>query len=341
MIIGFATFDTKIKRLFDYETPISKPQEIPVQNINPYLIDYENIIVTSKSKPLSNVPEIVFGNMANDGGHLILLDDEKADFIANEPNAEKFIYSFIGSNEFINNAKRWCLWLKDASPSEIRSMPLVFERLEKVKKHRLESSRKATNKLAEFPYLFGEIRQPDNDYLLIPRVSSENRFYIPIGFFGNDIIANDRVAIIPNANLYLFGVLTSVMHNAWMRQVCGRLEGCYNYSNTLVYNNFPFPNEPSETQIERVEQTAQAILDAREKYPDSTLADLYDPLSMPKDLVDAHRANDKAVDACYGRRKFKNEIERLEFLFDLYRQYTNPMAIVEEVETKRSKRKKK
>jgi hypothetical protein len=338
VIIGFALFDAKQKSLFDYQTPKAEAHKIACKNISPYLIDSADLVVTSRTKPLSDVQEIVFGNMANDGGHLILSDEEKNQLLLLEPNTKKFLKKFVGSVEFINNKTRWCLWLKDALPSELRLMPEVMKRIELVKEHRLESNREATNKLADYPYLFGEIRQPMGNYLLIPRVSSVSRYYVPIGFLTSDVIANDRVTILPDATLYHFGILTSSMHNSWMRQVCGRLKSDYNYSNNLVYNNFPFPKEPTGKQRERVEHTAQGILDARLNFPGATLADLYDPLTMPKELLDAHRANDEAVDACYGKQRFKNELERLEFLFDLYRKYTVPLAVIEEKETRKAKR---
>lgn len=332
VIIGFATFDIKDKRLFDYETPTSKPQEIPVKNINPYLIDYDDLIISRRQNPISDIPEMNFGNMPLDGGNLIISTfEEKQELLEKYPNLLKYIKCFTGANEFLNKSERWCLWFVDIQPSEIRAMPdEIKDRIEAVKTFRENSKAPSTRKFAETPYLFRDRNLPDK-YLLIPSVSSERRFYIPIGFLSNDYVTSNLCLIVPDATLYHFGVLTSLMHNTWMRQVCGRLKSDYRYSKNVVYNNFPFPNEPSETQIERVEQTAQAILDARRQYPDSTLADLYDPLSMPKNLVDA----------CYGRRKFNNEIERLEFLFDLYRQYTNPMAIVEEIETKKSKRNKR
>jgi hypothetical protein len=340
VIIGFALFDTKQKRLFDYDTPKSESHEIEAKNINPYLVDAPDLVVSSRSNPLSDVPEIVFGNMPNDGGFLLFSDEEKREFISKEPKAEKFIKPFLGAYEFINNKERFCLWLKDVSPVEWRGLFEVTKRVEKVKESRASSSRENTRKLAEIPYLFGEIRQPKTDYILVPGVSSENRRYVPIGYLSKEIIASNLVMFVPNATLYHFGVLTSTMHNAWMRQVCGRLKSDYRYSNNLVYNNFPFPKSPTEKQIEKVTRTAQSILDARLKFPGATLADLYDPLTMPKELLDAHRANDEAVDACYGKTRFANELERLEFLFDLYRKYTEPLAVIEETETRKSKRKK-
>jgi type II restriction/modification system DNA methylase subunit YeeA len=339
VIIGFALFDIKQKRLFDYQTPKSESHVINVKNINPYLIDSADTVVTTRRKPLCDVPELIYGNKPVDGGNLFLNGEkERLEFLAREPKAEKFVRRIYGSEEFINGIDRFCLWLKDGLPSEWRTLPAVMERVQAVRDFRLKSTKPATIKLADAPYLFAEIRQPNNDFLIVPRVSSENRRYIPIGFFPKEICVNDLVSIVPDATLYHFGVLTSTMHNAWMRQVCGRLKSDYRYSNNLVYNNFPFPKSPTEKQIERVERTAQSILDTRLKFPGATLADLYDPLTMPKELLDAHRANDEPVDACYGKQRFKNELERLEFLFDLYRQYTEPLRVLEEQQTRKIKR---
>ncbi|HEX8142007.1 MAG TPA: DNA methyltransferase [Pyrinomonadaceae bacterium] len=340
VIIGFAAFDIGRKYLFDYQTPVSEPHEIETKNINPYLIDATDLVIQSRRETLCDVPEIIFGNMPNDGGHLLLSNEEKTELLLSQPNAEKFIKPFIGAQEFINGENRWCLWLKDALPNELRAMPEILKRVDKVKAHRLASSRETTRRLANHPTLFGEIRQPESNYILIPSVSSERRRYIPIGFMPPTVIASNLCLIIPSATLYHFGVLTSQMHMAWMRQVCGRLESRYRYSNNLVYNNFPFPSEPNAKQTERVERAAQAILDARARFPEATLADLYDPNTMPKELLDAHRANDEAVDACYGSRRFKSDLERLEFLFDLYRQYTDPLTQLAEKETRRARRRR-
>jgi hypothetical protein len=337
VIIGFAQFDASKKRLFDYETPTSEPHEIQVKNINPYLIDATNLVIQSRRSALCDIPEIIFGSMPNDGGHLLLTDEEKIDFLANEPKAEKWIRPFIGAQEFINGITRWCLWLKNISPTELRAMPEVLRRVEQVKAHRSASSRETTRRLAEYPSLFGEDRQPQSDYVLIPSVSSERRKYIPIGFIPKEFIASNLCLVIPYATLYHFGILTSQIHNAWMRQVCGRLESRYRYSNNLVYNNFPFPKDPTDKQREKVERAAQAVLDARAQFPEATLADLYDPDAMPPELLRAHRELDNAVEACYGR-KFKTDLERLEFLFDLYRQYTDPLMQLAEKEIRRAKR---
>lgn len=325
VIIGFSTFDTETKFLFDYETPTAEPMRIAAQNINPYLVDTDDIVVLSHNQTLCDVPQISFGSMPNDGGHLLLEDAERKELVKKEPKANKYVRPFLGSQEFINGEIRWCLWLKDVSPADLRAMPEVMKRVELVKKHRLSSKRDATRKLASTPFLFGEIRQPKSNYLLIPGVSSERRVYIPIGFFTKDTIASNLVNTVANASLYHFGVITSTMHMAWMRQVCGRLEGRYRYSNNIVYNNFPWPENPTAAHRRKVEAAAQHVLDVRAKFPDSTLADLYDPDAMPKALLAAHKTLDAAVDTCYRTKAFRSELERLEFLFGLYRKYTEPL----------------
>jgi hypothetical protein len=325
VIIGFATFDSPVKRLYDYETPTSEPMEILAQNINPYLIDADDIVITSRNRPLQNVPEMVYGNKPVDGGNLFMTDAEKSEFLNKEPRAEKYVRRILGSQEFINGENRWCLWLKDATPGEIRTMPEIMRRVEAVRKFRMQSKKAVTVRQAEIPSLFAEIRQTGSDYLLVPRVSSEQRRYIPIGFLTREVIVNDLVSIVPNATHYHFGVLTSAMHMAWMRQVCGRLKSDYRYSNNLVYNNFPWPETPTLDRQERVAKAARQVLDVRAEFPGATLADLYDPDAMPKQLLDAHRALDAAVDLCYRPAAFKTELERLKFLFDLYRKYTEPL----------------
>ncbi len=293
VIIGFSTFDRNKKIIFD-----SNLKNI-VKSINPYLVEGMNIFLESPRKPLCQVPEMVFGSMPNDGGHLLLNKEEKEDLLKREPSSKKFIKRLYGAVEFINNKSRYCLWLINASPSDLRNMPSVMARISKVKEKRLASKRKATRKLADYPHLFGEIRQPKTDYLLVPAVSSENRKYIPIGFMSKDDIATNRVYVIPEATLYDFGVMTSNVHMAWMRAVCGRLEMRYNYSATVVYNNFPWPI-PSERSKAKIQNKAQEILNIRKNYPNSSLADLYDDLTMPPDLRKAHQENDKAVMEAYG-----------------------------------------
>lgn len=340
VIVGFALSDISRKSLFDYQTPVSEPHELETRNINPYLIAAADLVIQSRRETLCDVPEIIFGSMPNDGGNLLLSDGEKAELLLTDPASSAFIRPFIGAREFINGESRWCLWLKDVSPNELRTMPQVLKRVGKVREHRLASSRETTRRLANYPTLFGENRQPESSYVLIPSVSSEHRRYVPIGFMPPTVIASNLCLIIPDGTLYHFGVLTSQMHMAWMRQICGRLKSDYRYSNNLVYNNFPFPSEPSPKQRLRVEEGVQAILNIRAQFAGATLADLYDPNTMPKPLLDAHRANDAAVDACYGSRRFKSDLERLEFLFDLYRQYADPLTQLAERETRRVRRKR-
>lgn len=323
VIIGFALNSKKRERLlFDYQEISGEPHVTKVKNINAYLLDSHNVLIFKRSKPICNVPEITYGSMANDGGHLILSDEEKNDLIKSDPQNEKFIRPFLGSYEFINGIKRWCLWLDGINPQEYRSKKEIINRIEKVKNVRLASTRKTTQELANFPMLFGENRQPKTDFLLIPGVSSENRKYIPIGFLTSDYIASDLARTIPNANPFMFGVLTSEMHMAWVRNTCGRLKSDFRYSNTLVYNNFPWPESPSEKNIKAIEAAAQKVLDARALYPDSSLADLYDPLTMPPILIKAHQELDRAVDLAYRPQAFISDAKRMEFLFELYEKYT-------------------
>jgi hypothetical protein len=324
VIIGFAAFDAAQKYLYDYDNPKSEPHEVAVGNINPYLIEGGDFTIIKRSKPICNVPEIKFGSQPNDSGHLILLDEEKNELLSKEPLAEKFIKPLIGAYEYINGIMRWCIWLKGFDPNEYREIKPIMSRIAMVEKVRLESKRPVTRELAKVPSLFGFISQPDTNYLLIPRVSSENRRYIPLGFLSCDVIAADSCLTIPNATIYHFGVLTSAMHMEWMRQVCGRLESRYRYSNTLVYNNFPWAN-PTPAQIKNIEEKAKGVLDARAQFPNSTLADLYDPLTMPPALLKAHQALDKEVDKAYRKEKFNSERERIEYLFTLYQQLDQPL----------------
>ena len=328
VIIGFSCQENENP----HKPRIFNTDEIVVEaaNINGYLIDAPNIFVESREKSFCDVPQMVYGNKPTDGGFLFLSEEEKVKFENKEPGSSKFIKQILGSEEFINNKKRYCLWLVGANPSEIKRLILVMKRIESVRKFRLASSKEATRKSAELPALFQEIRQPESgNYLLVPRVSSERRRYIPIGFINHDVIVNDSVQIIPNATLYHFGVLTSSVHNAWMRAVCGRLEMRYRYSKDIVYNNFPWPDvlpDGKKMHASRVradiEQTAQAILDARAKYPDSSLSDLYDENLMPPELRKAHKENDKAVMAVYGFNLKMTETEIVAELFKMYEKLT-------------------
>jgi len=266
--------------------------------------------------------------MANDGGHLILDEKEKGLFIARYPITANLIRKYVGAAEFIEGWHRYCFWLVNIEPRTIKDIPELKDRLQKIKEIREHSSRPQTIELASVPTLFGEIRQPEKAYLAIPKTSSERRTYIPIGFLPETVIANTELFTIPDATPYHFGILTSAMHMAWVRQVCGRLKSDYRYSAKLVYNNFPWPVDATAEQKSKVETCAQTVLDVRQGYLDdgSTLADLYDPLYMPAPLLKAHQALDKAVDRCYRKEKFANERDRVEYLFQLYEQLTAPLA---------------
>ena len=325
VVIGFGAFDSATKRIYDYEADADQASVTTVKNISPYLVEGNDVVVLSRSKPLSNVPEIAFGSMPNDGGHLLLSDSERDELLEKEPGAEKFIRPFLGSVEFINGASRWCLWLIDATPAELRRLPEVLLRIEAVKKDRLESKRSTTRELAKTPALFGEIRQPSKTYLAIPKTSSERRVYIPMAFLDSDVIASTELFTMDAATPFHFGILASVMHMAWVRQVCGRLKSDLRYSASLGYNNYPWPESPSTRQRGAVENAAKTVLAARTTFANSTLADLYDPLTMPPVLVEAHSDLDRAVDLCYRPQTFQNDRQRVEFLFALYEKLTAPL----------------
>lgn len=295
VIIGFSTDEVQPKQLFT-----SGGQVQQVSNISPYLFEGDNTFAVSQKTPLCDVPQMNFGNQPRDGGHFVLSEEEKDMMIQQEPSIVKWIRPYIGAEEFIKQKSRYCLWLRDAQPADIKQSKILYERVQAVREFRLASSAKTTQGYAKVPHLFAQITQPDGqDYLLVPSVSSERRRYVPIGFMNADVISSNAVQIIPNATLYHFGVLTSNVHMAWMRVVCGRLKSDYRYSKEQVYNTFPWPN-PTEAQKSKIEQTAQAILDVRSKYPSSSLADLYDEVTMPADLRKAHQENDRAVMQAYG-----------------------------------------
>lgn len=338
VIVGFANYNTNNKSIFEYEDIKGVAHEIKVKNINPYLVDAKDIFITKKRKPICSVPEISFGSMPNDGGNFIFTDEEKREFIHVEPNSAKFIKPLISAYEFLNGHNRWCLWLKDANPNELKENKEIFNRIEKVRKLRAESNRQATQKLALFPALFGEDRQPKGEYILIPRHSSENRKYIPLGFFNSDSIASDSCLFIEKANLYHFGNLMSRMHMTWVKYICGRIKSDFRYSNEMVYNNYPWPENPTDKQIKAIETASQKVLDARLEFPKSSLSDLYDPLSMPAVLIKAHNELDKAVDLAYRPQSFTGEANRMVFLFELYEKYTADLFT--KVKVKKASKKK-
>ena len=323
VIIGFAGFDISPKWLFEYEHIKGEPQKIKAQNINPYLVDAPTVILDARRLPIANVPKMTLGSMPKDGGNLLLDLEEKEDLLRIEPKAEKWIRPFSMGNEYINSIPRFCLWLVDCQPNELRDMPEVLRRVELVKEMRLASPAPSTRSAAETPTIFKQLNQPNNNYLAVPRVSSERRTYIPIGYLPKEHIAGDKLYTVPNATLFHFGVLTSSMHMAWMRVVAGRLKSDYSYSNTIVYNNFPWPEKPTEKQKQAIEAAAQNVFDVRAQFPESTLADLYDPLTMPPVLLKAHQQLDKAVDVAYGKTSFQTEAQRVAYLFELYQKYTS------------------
>ncbi|MCG3181709.1 MAG: hypothetical protein BIFFINMI_04108 [Phycisphaerae bacterium] len=326
VIVGWGLGDCSDKRIYDYETDPQHATVSTVRNISPYLIEGENRAITNRSKPLCDSPAIGIGNKPIDGGNYLFTPQERDTFLAKEPEAKVFFRPWIGSQEFLNGGQRWCLWLGECGPSRLRQMPECLKRVEAVRDFRLKRDSEPTRKLAEFPTRFHVENMPGNTFLVIPKVSSERRRYIPIGFMDPRTLVSDLVFVLPDAGLYHFGVLSSEMHMAWVRQVCGRLESRYRYSNKLVYNNFPWPGEVTDKQKARVEQAAQGVLDARKQFPESTLADLYDPLAMPPDLVKAHAVLDRAVDACYRAQPFTSERQRVEFLFALYEKLTAPLT---------------
>jgi hypothetical protein len=322
VIIGFGNRASEHPMLYDYETLDGEPMGREVKRINPYLVEAPDVIISNASTPICDVPKMVWGNKPTDGGNFLFEDKAEMElFLQVEPRAEKWIRPFVSGKDFLNNHLRYCLWLSKIEPSELRAMPHVLQRVERVRRMRSESVAEATRRKASTPTLFAQISQPEGPYLAIPEVSSERREYIPIAYLSPDIIASNTIQLVPNAEQYHFGVITSCMHMAWMKVVCGRMKSDFRYSNTIVYNNYPWPKEPTAAQVKDVEEKAQAVLDARANHPDSSLADLYDPLTMPPDLMKAHQALDKAVDKCYRTKAFASETERVEFLFGLYGEY--------------------
>ncbi len=317
VIVGFSGVERKEKYL--YSNGIKKV----VSNISPYLVEGPNSFVTAQKQAICDVPKMNFGNQPRDGGYFVIKPDEYQDIISKEPQLAKWLHPYIGAEEFINNKKRWCLWLVDATPADIRASKILREKVEAVYNFRMASKAKTTNGYAKVPAIFAQITQPlGNPYLMIPSTTSSSRKYIPIGFMGADIVSSNLVMVVPNATRYHFGILTSNVHMAWMRIVCGRLGNGYRYSKEIVYNTFPWPT-PTDEQKAKIEQTAQAILDARALYPDCSLADLYDEVTMPPELRKAHQQNDKAVMQAYGFwGKLNTETECVAELMKMYQKLT-------------------
>ena len=286
-------------------------------------MDANDIFIESRSTPLSAKHAIRFGSMPRDGGGFILSEEDREKFIKENPISKKYIHLYLGAQEFLHNKKRFCLWLVNASPADLKRMPLVLQRVKQVREFRLNSKAAGTRKMAETPTLFAQRAQPaSGNYIAVPKTSSQRRRYIPIGFLDCSVIASDLLFLIPEASMYDFGILNSNVHNAWMRVVAGRLKSDYRYAKDIVYNNFPWPT-PTESQKVKIEKTAQEILDARALYPDSSLADLYDPLTMPKELLKAHQDNDRAVMSAYGLAvRETTESDAVAHLFKMYEKLT-------------------
>ena len=335
VIVGFSLQQPAQRTLYTYPDGIkAEPTALPARNINPYLADAPDVVLQRRGTPLGDVPEMGIGNKPIDDGQYLFTPEEMAEFLQREPGAKPYFRRWLGADEFLNGYERWCLWLGDAEPAALKALPLTMERVAAVRKFRAASKSAPTRKLAETPRRFHVEFMPDGEYLLIPRVSSERRDFIPVGFIDKDTLTSDSAHAMPHATPYHFGVLSSTMHNAWMRTVAGRLKSDYRYSVHIVYNNFPWPQAVPEDKQRAVIIAAQAVLAARTAHPGATLADLYDPDSMPGDLQDAHKALDKAVDAVYGYRGTKDDAARVAFLFALYQQLVGDLTA-----TPRGKRK--
>jgi hypothetical protein len=332
VIIGFGINQSIPRLLFYEENGVTVNERL--NNITPYLTSGKTVFIWNRSKPICNVPIMSTGNKPIDGGIYIFSLNEKEDFLSKEPLAAPYILPFLGAEEFINCKERYILYLKNISPVDLKKMPLVMDRVRKVKEFRMASSSKPTLKLAETPTLFHTDNMPNESFLVIPQVSSERRKYIPIGYLKPPIVCSDKLRILPNSSLYSFGVLTSIMHMVWMKTVTGRLKSDFQYSVLTVYNNFPWPENTSDEQKKSVEEAAQSILDIRAQFQDSSLADLYDPNTMPPLLVKAHQALDKVVDHCYRPQPFTKEAKRIEFLFELYEKYTTGLFVEKKTKKK-------
>lgn len=338
VIVGFANFDTNSKALFEYEDIKGEPLGIKVKNINPYLVDAKDFLIEKSSTPLCKTPKLIRGSIPYDDGNLLLSEKEVDDLSITNKELLDYIKKYGGANELINKKWRYCLWLKDISPELLRNNSYLKDKIQKVYDFRITSKGQSVKSKSNTPSLFGDIRQPTGEnYLLIPRHSSERRKFIPIGFVDQSVILADSAYGMPDATLYHFGILTSSMHMIWVNYVCGRIKSDYRYSSSIVYNNYPWPENPTEKQINAIEEKAQAVLNAREMFPNSSLADLYSPLTMPPALVKAHNELDKAVDAAYSKQAFTSEAKRMEFLFELYEKYTADLFSKEKVKKVKNK----
>jgi hypothetical protein len=345
VIVGFGLQDHADKTIYEYEDIKGQPHAVPAKNINPYLVDAPDVVLPRRNTPICDVPVMQSGNKPIDDGNYLFTTEERDAFIAAEPGSAKWFRRWLGGEEFINNIERWCLWLGDCQPAEMRAMPNVMKRVQAVKNFRSSSKSLPTQKLAATPTRFHTEFIPQSHFLAMPQVSSERRNTIPIAFLQADTLCGDKLRVIEKTSLYHFGVLNSWMHMAWTRQVCGRLESRYQYSALIVYNNYPWPGfagEPlSDKHRTAIEQAAQGVLDARAQFANSSLADLYDPLTMPPALLKAHQKLDTAVDAAYqpsgGKKTYTTDAERVAFLFQLYQRITSLLPAQAAKKTRKSK----
>ncbi|WP_343030382.1 type IIL restriction-modification enzyme MmeI [Vandammella animalimorsus] len=351
VIIGFGLHDLPGKVIYEYADIKGEPTAVPASNINPYLVDAPNVVLPRRSKPMGDVPQIGIGNKPIDDGNYLFSTEERDAFIALEPASAKWFHRWLGADEFLNGYERWCLWLGDTPPAALRAMPEAMKRVQAVKKFRSASKSPPTQKLAATPTRFHVENMPTTPYLVLPEVSSERRQFVPFGFEQPSTFCSNLVKMAADATLFHFGILSSTMHNAWVRAVCGRLKSDFRYSAAIVYNNFPWPftpaAEPPDAQVQKaqaaIEAAAQAVLDARAAHPGSSLADLYDPLTMPANLRKAHQKLDAAVDKAYqlagGRKTYASDAERVAFLFTLYQRHTSLLASAPAAKTPRRPRK--
>lgn len=341
VIVGFGLQNLSGKVIYEYADIKGEPTAVPASNINPYLVDAPDVVLPRRSKPMGDVPEIGIGNKPIDDGNYLFSTAERDAFIALEPASAKWFRRWLGADEFLNGYERWCLWLGDTPPAELRAMPEAMKRMQAVKAYRLASKSPPTQKLAATPTRFHVENMPNANYLLFPRVSSEKRHYVPIGFIDQHTLTSDSALMSADATVFHFGILSSTMHNAWVRSVCGRLKSDFRYSAAIVYNNYPWPFTPADAaaqtpdaQVQKaqaaIEAAAQAVLDARAAHPGSSLADLYDPTAMPANLLKAHQKLDAAVDRAYqlagGPKTYAGDAERVAFLFTLYQRQTSLLA---------------
>ncbi|HEV2971694.1 MAG TPA: DNA methyltransferase [Pirellulales bacterium] len=326
VIIGFGAFEMTGKRIYDYQSE-DKVTVSNAQNISPYLIEGPDVAVVSRNQPICDVPACEYGNKPTDGGNLIVEEADRREFIAANPGAKKYLRPLLCAEEYLYSIPRWCLWLVNASSADIRNIPGIKKRVQSVRSFRLASKKEPTRRMADHPALFAEIRQPTKRFIVVPQHTSETRRYIPFGYFEPKYVVHNSCSAIPDATLYHFGVLSSAMHMAWVRHVCGRIKSDFRYSTGLVYNNYPWPEAPTAAKRAAAEVKAQSVLDSRGEHlaKGATLADLYDPLAMPRDLAKAHAALDRAVDRCYRKQPFTSDRQRVEFLFALYEKLTTPL----------------